>query len=116
MFGQNLKSARIEKGYTLEQLASLYNKTFGGGLSKGTLSKYENGKQEPMISVVSNLSSLLNVSVDTLLGKPIKNTASDAVKNINREKIMDMLGQLSEERQSMIESLIVLEWTQQQRK
>lgn len=116
MFGQNLKAARIEKGYTLEQLASLYNNTFGGGLSKGTLSKYENGKQEPMISVVSNLSSLLNVSVDTLLGKHEKESSADAVKNINREKIIDMLSQLSEERQSMIESLIVLEWTQQQRK
>lgn len=112
MFGQNLKKARIEKGYTLEQLATLYNKAFGGGLSKGTLSKYENGKQEPMISVVSNLSTVLNVSVDKLLGK----RDSDGNKNASRDKLIHMLNQLSEERQSMIEDLIVLEWTQQQRK
>lgn len=112
MFGQNLKKARMGKGYTLEQLAILYNKTFGGGLSKGTLSKYENGKQEPMISVVSNLSTVLDVSVDMLLGK--NDGCKD--KEASREKLIQMLGQLSEERQSMIEDLIVLEWTQQQQK
>ena len=48
MFGKNLRAARLEKGYTLEHLANLYNSVFvGAGLSKGTLSKYENGKQEP---------------------------------------------------------------------
>ena len=43
MFSENLKIARKRKDYTLEQLANEYNKRFGGGLSKGTLSKYENG-------------------------------------------------------------------------
>ena len=42
VFGRNLLIARKRKGLTLEQLAELYNKKFGGGLSKGTLSKYEN--------------------------------------------------------------------------
>lgn len=68
MFGQRLYKVRKERNLTLEQLANIYNTKFDGGLSKGTLSKYENGKQEPMISTVGNLADILNVSVDYLLG------------------------------------------------
>lgn len=67
MFGKNLMYARKKRGFTLERLADVYNRRFGGGLSKGTLSKYENNKQEPMISTVGNLSAILGVSVDYLL-------------------------------------------------
>lgn len=116
MFGKNLKNARMEKGYTLEQLAKIYNSAFGGGLSKGTLSKYENEKQEPMISVVANLSTVLNVSVDYLLGKNSSEPDADQVKFRNRERIINMLDQLSEDRQQVIENLIALEWTRQQQK
>ena len=118
MFGSNLKTVRNEKGYTLEQLANLYNLTFGGGLSKGTLSKYENGKQEPMISVVSNLSTILSVSVDYLLGKSISKEEDilDPDKISNHDRIIGMMEQLSEDRQRVIENLIALEWKQQQQK
>lgn len=75
MFGDQLKKARTAKGYTLEQLANIYNREFDGKLSKGTLSKYENNKQEPMISVVNNLSIVLDVTTDFLLSKnEAKNT------------------------------------------
>lgn len=59
LFGDNLKKARKEKNLTLENLAEKYNERFDAGLSKGTLSKYENGKQEPMITVVNNLATIL---------------------------------------------------------
>lgn len=68
MLGKRLKEARKAKGYTLDELAIRYNSTFDGGLNKGTLSKYENGKQEPAASTVSNLSTILGVSVDYLMG------------------------------------------------
>ncbi|MBR5478741.1 MAG: helix-turn-helix transcriptional regulator [Clostridia bacterium] len=68
MFGKRLKEARNAKGFTLEELAVRYNSAFDGGLNKGTLSKYENGKQEPAASTVSNLSTILGVSVDYLMG------------------------------------------------
>lgn len=68
MFSDRLKIARKAKGYTLERLANDYNAEFKGGLNKGTLSKYENGKQEPMSGVVSNLAKLLGVTTDYLLG------------------------------------------------
>lgn len=69
MFGERLKEIRKKQGYTLERLAELYNNTYQAGLNKGTLSKYENNKQEPMISVVDNLATILNVPTDYLLGR-----------------------------------------------
>ena len=68
-FGDKLKECRKAKKLTLEELAYKYNKRFEGGLSKGTLSKYENNKQEPLVSVVSNLTEILDVSSDYLLGR-----------------------------------------------
>ena len=68
-FGDNLKECRKAKNLTLEELAYKYNKRYDGGMSKGTLSKYENNKQEPLISVVSNLAEILDVSADYLLGR-----------------------------------------------
>lgn len=68
-FGDKLKECRHAKGLTLEELAQKYNRRFDGGLSKGTLSKYENNKQEPLVSVVGNLTELLDVSTDYLLGR-----------------------------------------------
>ena len=71
MFGQRLKETRKAHHYTLESLAEAYNARFaGGGLSKGTLSKYENEKQEPLSSVVGNLAELLGVTTDYLLPAP----------------------------------------------
>ena len=67
MFGTKLKELRKSKGYSMDKLAESYNKRFNGRLSKGTLSKYENGKQEPRISNAKNLASILGVSVDYLV-------------------------------------------------
>ena len=44
-FGDKLKECRKAKNMTLEELALKYNRRFDGGMSKGTLSKYENNKQ-----------------------------------------------------------------------
>ena len=68
LFGKRLQVARKNKGLTLDELSRIYNEKYSAGLNKGTLSKYENEKQEPMISVVKNLSIILGVSVDYLLG------------------------------------------------
>lgn len=92
VFGRNLLIARKRKGLTLEQLAELYNKKFGGGLSKGTLSKYENEKQEPMISTVGNLAAILDVSVDYLIGET--DLEQYGIRPIKRKKF-PMLGEIA---------------------
>lgn len=77
MFGNRLRIARKNMNLTLEQLAAIYNSKYDGKLSKGTLSKYENDKQEPMMSVVANLSVILGVSVDYLLEISDETKSSD---------------------------------------
>lgn len=67
-FGKILKNLRIGNGYSLEGLAKTYNERFGGRLNKSTISRYENGLQEPIITVVSNFARLFDVSSDYLLG------------------------------------------------
>lgn len=93
MFGKRLKNLRKDNDLTLDELATLYNSRYDGGLNKGTLSKYENGKQEPMISVVINLAALFNVPTDYLLGKTdnISTKESSLTKRDERdiEKILD---------------------------
>lgn len=88
MFGNRLREIRKSKGYTLEQLADLYNSRFEAGMNKGTLSKYENNKQEPMISVVNNLATILCVPIDHLLNSP---------KNKDRKKgvVIPVLGRVA---------------------
>ncbi len=68
MLGERLKKARLARGLTLEQLAEAYNRKFGEGLNKGTLSKYENGKQTPLSDSLANLADILDVSADYLVG------------------------------------------------
>ena len=100
-FGATLKLVRKSRGYTLDELATAYNKRYRAGLNKGTLSKYENGKQEPMISVVDNLATLLNVGTDYLIGKePIQKSVKgisipvlgSVIAGIPIEAMEDILG------------------------
>ncbi len=85
MFGDKLREIRKSKNYTLEQLADEYNQRYQGGLNKGTLSRYENSKQQPMIYVVKNLASLLGVSADYLLEKDVPSTQTDTRASMEKE-------------------------------
>ncbi len=64
MFGKRLRELRESNGYSMDKLIEIYNRTYGGKMNKSTLSRYENGLQEPMYTVVVNLAKLFNVSVD----------------------------------------------------
>lgn len=66
MFGSRLRQLRNDHNLSLDGLAKLYNERFQGKLNKSTLSRYENGLQEPMISVVRNMAQLFDVSLDYL--------------------------------------------------
>lgn len=70
MFGKRLKAAREKRGLTMDALVEIYKRKYPeSGLNKGTISKYENGKQEPMVSTVRNFAEILGVSTDYLTGK-----------------------------------------------
>lgn len=65
--GKRIAQLRKEKGYTQEQLAELV------GVSAQAVSKWENDVSCPDISILSQLSTVLGVTTDELLGaKPIE--------------------------------------------
>lgn len=66
MFGDKLKELRKNNGYSMDRLADLYNAKFDGKLNKSTISRYENGLQEPIFTVVKNFAKLFNVTTDYL--------------------------------------------------
>lgn len=62
LFGENLKKLMDERGITTAELAE---KTC---LSRATISKYINKKQTPKPKAVINLSIVLGVSINDLIG------------------------------------------------
>lgn len=68
MFGQRLKELRTQKGYSMDKLVELYNSKYDAKMNKSTLSRYENGLQEPIYTVVVNLADFFNVTIDYLSG------------------------------------------------
>lgn len=65
IIGERLKKARLAKGLTLQKLGDKV------GLSKATLSCYENETRSPQIRTVKDLMGVLGVSADYLLGTDI---------------------------------------------
>lgn len=66
MFGDKLKELRKSRQLSMDELATKYNTKFNGKLNKGTLSRYENNLQEPMINVVKNLAEFFGVPIGML--------------------------------------------------
>lgn len=92
MFGDNLRNLRKSNGYSMDKLADLYNEKFGGKLNKSTISRYENGLQEPIFTVVKNFSELFNVTTDYLTGNDnITKFSSENPENSELEEYLEEL-------------------------
>lgn len=65
-FGKRLKTLRIKKKLTQQQLADLL------GLTKSVISAYENGLRYPAYDVLIKIARIFKVSTDFLLGVEIK--------------------------------------------
>ena len=63
---ENLKVLRIRSGRTLENVAEIID------VSRQTVSKWESGESYPDIEKCVKLSRLYNVSLDSLVNKPIQ--------------------------------------------
>lgn len=94
-FGKRLKELREETGYTLDLLTEIYNAKFEGTLNKGTVSKYENGLQEPLFTTVANLSELFGVNIAFLTGKT--NDRYSPLKKPSSKKSVPILYSISTE-------------------
>lgn len=89
---KNLKSLRLERGYTQEQLGALIN------VRKSVISKYERGAVQPSQEVLFQLSDLFGVSIDYLLDRTDKRKA-DTSEDVSAE----FLASLSPETQKINE-------------
>lgn len=112
MFKEKLKMLRKSKGYSMDELCKIYNTRFNGKMNKSTLSRYENGLQEPMFTVVRNLSELFGVSVDDLTDNTTNDLYSqfDNISPIQTQRL-PLLGEIAcgepifcdEDRESYVE-------------
>lgn len=62
--GQNLEKARLDRGYTLEQVANVI------GLSRQTYALVESGGRDITLTQAEALAAMLRVSIDDLRGAP----------------------------------------------
>ncbi len=82
-FGKNLRLARVNKGYTQEQLANMI------GLSKQAITMYETNKRTPKNSALRKIASILEVSLDFLLDNAEK--TSPKLQELSSELPMETL-------------------------
>jgi transcriptional regulator with XRE-family HTH domain len=68
-FGLRIKACREARDWTLADVCRAYNERFKGKLNKSSLSRYENGQQEPLLACAKNLARIFDVSLDYLAGR-----------------------------------------------
>jgi len=77
-FGKRLESIRKQRGMRQVDLADAM------GVSKDSVTRWENGLREPRLSDIEKLSSILSTSIAYLLGRPeIINLVSDPASNVH---------------------------------
>ena len=85
-FGANMKRIRTDRGLSMDDFCNEFNRRYSAKLNKSTISRYENGTQEPMISTAKK-------SLEELLyGKPLEETpiktiAAHALRDLTEEEI-----------------------------
>lgn len=83
--GPRLKELRMKRGYTQESLGKKINK------SKSAISSYEKDLQLPPLEVAVDIATMLNVSLDTLLG--LGNEEYISTKNLTtpQKDLLDLI-------------------------
>ena len=68
-FGERLRGLRSERGLSMDALCDQFNKTQSQiRLNKSTVSRYEKGTQEPLLSTVAAIAEFFGVSPVYLIG------------------------------------------------
>lgn len=101
MFGENLRRARMAKGYTQLKLAEI------SGVSRRAIVHYEKHVKRPAIDKVKKLAGALDISDDELLGiKPVKSKKSEDDVSYKIMKKVRVIEKLPVRDQNMVFSLI----------
>lgn len=93
-FGTNLRKLRKSMGISQTVLAERINESTGAKLRHNVISNYENGVTLPSLGLVPTIASILNISVDLLLG--VKQAEDEAVQEestaqLTKKERMDQL-------------------------
>lgn len=127
-FGHKLREYRESADLTVEEFCKQFNARFDGRMNKSTVSRYENGLQEPMISTVKKIASFFSVDPSDLLGYVPAGSApalpsdlkelADALAQLNdegREKLLDYAADLVASGR-YIKKVIRLDWARRRHK
>lgn len=80
-FSSNLKFLRKEKSLTQEDFAIKI------GINRPKVGSYEEGRAEPRIETLQNISHFFKVKIDDLLEKDLRDGASEETKDIEGKKL-----------------------------
>ncbi len=79
--GTILKDLRMKQQISLQELANELNAEFDAKISRGTLSRWENGKSVPGYTNLKNLAKHFNVTTDFLRGSSVNNFQNMNIKS-----------------------------------
>jgi len=67
-FSQKLRKLRESQCLTIDEFCNQFNSVFNGRLNKSTVSRYENGLQEPLLSTFKKIAQFYSIDPSDLLG------------------------------------------------
>lgn len=78
-----MKALRLEKKFTLEELADALNKRYPNtvNFNKGKLSKWENEKEEPKLSSIRILADFYNIRIDDFYTEKLVSSSIEKIYN-----------------------------------
>lgn len=66
--GKRLYELRIQDNKTMDDVVIEFNERFGTNISRGNLSRWERGENEPSLSMAKKLCAYYGITADYLLG------------------------------------------------
>lgn len=66
--GNRLYDLRIKNNKTMEEVVIEFNQRFGTNITRGNISRWERGENEPSLSMAKKLCAYYDITADYLLG------------------------------------------------
>ena len=90
--GNKLKSIRHQNGMSMEELRNLLNRKYDLNISRSMISRWENGKSEPLNTYLSAYAKEFNIDMNYLLGIDV--TSLPGVIPVKNLKKIPILGHI----------------------
>ena len=84
--GNRLKALRAERNLSLDMVVYDMNQRYGIEITKGNLSRWENGKNTPSLRLAAYLCKYYNISLDYLIGNTDVKTPADLLARKSKKK------------------------------